>query len=84
MDDKKENEKRKGETPIPDDLESLLSEHQLLALRRVEGFGWQLKFVRRPLFLAPVIIIMNNDGDSIGVLEEDGKINMEPDIKIRP
>ncbi len=84
MDREKEKEKRKREKPIPDDLESVLNEHQLLALHRIENFGWQLHFVRRPLFQAPVAVIINNEGDSIGVLEEDGRINMEPDIKIRP
>jgi hypothetical protein len=78
-----DEEKRKGEPPIPDHLEEVLNEHQLLALHRIEGFGWELRFVRRPLFQAAIPVVYNNEGTSIGVLEEDGRINMEPDIQIR-
>ncbi|MDT8385967.1 MAG: hypothetical protein RQ736_00530 [Thiogranum sp.] len=79
-----DREKRTGEKPpVPDDLNKLLQPEQLSALRQIEGFGWQLKFVRRPLFQDPVAIVYSADGTKIGVLEEDGRLNMEPDIKVR-
>ena len=76
-------EKRDREDPIPDNLEKILSEFQLLALHRIEGFGWELRFVRRPPFQAPTVVVFSADGNKIGVLEEDGRINMEPDIQLR-
>jgi hypothetical protein len=60
-----------------------MSETQALALHQIESFGWHLEFLRRPLFQDPVVIVVNADRTKIGVLEEDGRINMEPGIKIR-
>ena len=76
-------EKRKGSTPVPDNLTGMLNQLQLLALRQIEQFGWSLRFVRRPMFQSAVPVVMDGQGAKIGVLEEDGRINMEPDIKVR-
>lgn len=76
-------EKRKGDKPIPDRLEDVLNDVQMLALRQIQRFGWQLRFVRKPLFQEPVPVVFSADGDKIGILEEDGRINMEADIKVR-
>lgn len=76
-------ERRKGEKPIPDNYKSLLNEAQIIALNRLTAFGWNLKFVRRPLFQEPVPVLWNAHGNKIALLEEDGKLNMKPDIKIR-
>jgi hypothetical protein len=78
-----DKEKRKGDEPVPAHLEKVLSEMQMLALHQVESFGWQLRFVRRPLFQEPVPVVFSADGAKIGVLEEDGRINMEPEIEVR-
>lgn len=77
------DEKRDQEKPIPDNLEEMLSDFQIMALHRIEGFGWELRFVRRPTFQVPTVVVFSADGAKIGVLEEDGRINMEPDIKLR-
>lgn len=78
-----DREKRKGEKPIPDNLNKLLNPIQMAALRQIEGFGWQLRFVRRPLFQDPVPVVYSADGTKIGLLEEDGRLNMEVEIKVR-
>ncbi|MCW9024208.1 MAG: hypothetical protein OQK73_05955 [Gammaproteobacteria bacterium] len=76
-------EKRKGETPIPDHVKDYLNEAQLGELHKIEGFGWELKFIRRPLFLEKVAVVINPEGNSIGILEEDGRLNLEPNIDLR-
>lgn len=81
MKDKKD--KRKGVEPVPEDVEAHLNEPQLCRLRSIEGFGWRIKYIRRPLFQTPVIIVVNSEGDEIGTLEEDGGLNLKPDIEIR-
>ncbi|PCI46235.1 MAG: hypothetical protein COB51_07535 [Moraxellaceae bacterium] len=84
MNDKKEKKcKRKGVEPVPDDVEAHLNEAQLCRLRSIEGFGWRIKYIRRPLFQIPVIIVMNAEGDEVGILEEDGSLNLKPDIEMR-
>ncbi|MCM8856923.1 MAG: hypothetical protein LC541_04950 [Candidatus Thiodiazotropha sp.] len=76
-------ENRTGEVPIPENLDEVLNNLQLLALQKAEGFGWKLKFVRRPLFQEVVPVISSPTGRKIGILEENGEINMHPDTVIR-
>lgn len=78
-----DQEKRKGDKPVPENITRFLNELQILALRRVENFGWRLQFIRRPLFQEPVVVVIDGEGKKIGILEDDGRINMAPDIKIR-
>jgi hypothetical protein len=77
------NDKRDQQAPIPDNLDAILSEFQLMALHRIENFGWELHFVRRPMFQVPTVVVFSADGKKIGVLEDDGRINMNSDIKLR-
>ena len=78
-----DKDKRKGDEPVPHNAIEMLNEMQVLALRQIERFGWRLQFIRRPLFQDPVPVVVDSEGEKIGILEEDGRINMEPDIKVR-
>jgi len=60
-----------------------LSAAQLDALVTLEAFGWQLSFVRRPLFRDPVPVLFHAGQDRYVVLEADGSINASPDLPIR-
>jgi len=77
------DDKRKGDKPIPDNLKDHLNADQLAQLVTIEKFGWSLKYIRRPLFQECVVVVVNPDGSSIGVLERDGRLNLEPDIETR-
>ena len=77
------DDKRKGDKPVPDDLHEHLNYAQLSLLRTIEGFGWSLKFVRRPLFREPVVVVTNPEGSTIGILEEDGRLNLDPAVDTR-
>ena len=75
---------RRGNKPsIPPNVDSLLNEAQRLALNKIENFGWQLAFVRQPLFETPIAVVTSPDRQRFAVLETDGEVNMEPDIVIR-
>ncbi|MDH5600547.1 MAG: hypothetical protein OEY78_04495 [Gammaproteobacteria bacterium] len=76
-------EKRQGDSAIPQDVKGFLNNAQLAELHHIERFGWILKYIRRPLFQEPVVVVVNPDGSSIGVLEEDGRLNLEPGIDTR-
>jgi len=76
-------DKRYTEVPVPDNLDDYLNEAQLRTLRKVEDFGWQLAFIRRPLFQDIVPVVVSDDGTKHGVLEEDGNINMQHELMIR-
>lgn len=76
-------EKRKDILPVPDNLEELLNRRQMQALQHIESFGWQLRFVRRPLFQEPIPVILSPRGDRYAILERDGRINITHDLNIR-
>jgi hypothetical protein len=76
-------EKRKGVNPIPENLKEVLNEAQLETLNKMEGFGWMLEFVRRPLFQGITPVLFHPDSKRYGVLEDDGTLNMQSDTKIR-
>lgn len=78
-----DKDKRRGEKPIPENLKDFLNEEQLAAVKKMEEFGWKLKFVRRPAFEKPMVVVTSGAGGKIGVLEEDGRVNMEADVKLR-
>ena len=79
-------ERRQTQSPIPHNLEELLSELQLLAIRRVEDFGGRLWFVRRPLFqdVVPVVNCSLSHGAETAVVELDGSLNTKHGLFIRP
>lgn len=82
-DTQSQRERRNGVTPIPMNLREFINDDQRRTLKQIEGFGWELAFVRRPLFQDPVVVIRNSEATAYSVLEDDGSINAEPDITIR-
>lgn len=84
MSDDASIENRTGMPPIPEDLSAYLTENQRLAVRSIEGFGWELKFVRRRDLDRPVVVVSNPTGQMLGVLEEDGRLNLQHAYRFRP
>ena len=78
-----DNERRKGMNTVPENLEELLNEAQLNTLRSIERFGWQLHFIRRPLFQDVVPVLISREGNKYAVLEANGSINERVDLDIR-
>jgi hypothetical protein len=77
------NEKRTSEAELPDNALGMLTEMQRISLRRIENFGWTLKFIRHPSFEPPLVVVENSTGISVGVLDEDGGVDMSPKILLR-
>lgn len=77
------DEKRKGEKPVPNNVEDYLNIFQQDALGEIKDNGWNLKFVRRSDSEQLSIVLENVMGSEIAVLEEDGEINYESGIVIR-
>lgn len=77
-------ENRRGaQKAVPIDLGRYLNESQLLALHSLESFGWQLWFVRRPLFMQPVVVVSNAESTQHAQLEEDGSVNLKSPLQLR-
>ncbi len=64
-------------------LRALLNEDQRMTLADLERFGWELKFVRRPLFLPSIPVVADADRKKFAVLEIDGTLNEQPGFDIR-
>lgn len=64
-------------------LRAGLTPAQLSALPTLELFQWKLRFVRRPMFAAPIPVLVAADGQRFVVLEPDGSINENPGFEIR-
>lgn len=79
MDDCKRNKSK----PIPMDVKEYLNDAQRAQLNKIEGFGWSIKFIRRPLFQEPEVVVTNPEGSSIGILENDGRLNLESAMETR-
>jgi hypothetical protein len=76
-------ERRTGEVPASGDLKGLLNEAQLSTLGKMERLGWELRFVRRPMHQDTVSVLLHRQSNKVGILEYDGTLNTQPDIKIR-
>jgi hypothetical protein len=76
-------ERRQRMDAVPLNLREFLSCDQRRSIKQIAGFGWQLAFVRRQIFLEPIVVIQNSDGSRLSVLECDGTVNEQPDIRFR-
>ena len=65
------------------ELRAELNEAQLETLGPLERFGWELKFIRHPLFQPAIPVIFDGDRKTFAVLEADGKLNEHPPFDIR-
>jgi hypothetical protein len=79
-----QRERRTIDRPQARALERLLNTAQLETLHSIEHFGWELKFVRKPLFQPAVPVVFDPDRSHFAVIEEDGRLNENPQLKIRP
>lgn len=79
-----DRERRSGADPDDSRLRAGLTAEQLSALRTLEQFRWTLRFVRRPMFQAPIPVVFPPEGMHFAVLEADGTINESPGFELRP
>jgi len=66
------------------ELRRQLNEAQLDTLGELERYGWELKFVRRPLFQPLIPVLRDPDRKHYAILEVDGTLNEHPPFVIRP
>lgn len=66
------------------ELRRELNEAQQDTLGELERYGWELKFVRHPLFQPCVPVLYDPDRKGYAVLEPDGTLNEHPPFPIRP
>lgn len=78
-----DSERRKIERERSTELKRELNSDQLMTLRGLEQFGWELKFIRRPPFQPKVAVVFDGDRKSYAIIEADGSLNEKNDLNIR-
>ena len=78
-----EKERRSGQKELSSVLKRQLNDAQLMTLRGLESFGWELKFIRRKPFQEPIAVIFDGDRKKFAVLRADGTLNENPAFDIR-
>ncbi|HET7560896.1 MAG TPA: hypothetical protein VFJ87_00780 [Rhodanobacteraceae bacterium] len=78
-----DKERRSGAKPLAVRMLRDLNEAQQLTLASLEKFGWELKFIRHPLFMPAVPVMFDPDQKKFAVLEDDGSLNEAAALKLR-
>jgi len=76
-------ERRTGNPVLTRETFSYLSQQQLSTLNRLERFGWNLKFVRHPLFQDVTAVISNPEISDVAIIEDDGTFITDHDLFFR-
>ena len=76
-------DKRLGDKPVPDNIKDHLNDLQIQSLQRLENFGYRLKFVRRPIFQEVVVVVVDSQEKTLGVLKSDGSLDLHSEIQFR-
>ncbi|MDE2408651.1 MAG: hypothetical protein KGL91_12430 [Xanthomonadaceae bacterium] len=77
------SERRTTPHQLSRELRRELNEAQIDTLAGLERFGWELKFIRKPLFKESIPVIFDGDRKVFAILEPDGKLNEHPSFPIR-
>jgi hypothetical protein len=64
-------------------LKRELNDAQSFALTGLEGFGWELKFIRHPLFQDPLVVVFDAERGVYAVIERDGSLNERTPVALR-
>lgn len=64
-------------------LRAELNPAQQDVLTMVEGLGWKLAFVRKPLFQNVVPVVHHAGKNQYGVLRDNGDIEIDPTLNVR-
>jgi len=72
-------DRRKGVAAIPHNRFWFFNEDQYNTYNKLKESGWELYFIRRrPRIRKHTIALINNDGSSIGLLEDNGDFALDP------
>ncbi len=76
-------ERRKDTQRSRREMRDELNEAQRQTMAELERFGWELKFIRRPIFQPSIPVLFDGDRKTFAILEPDGTLNEHPPFDIR-
>ena len=65
--------KRGIKPAVPFGYEALLTQDQRHVVDRCRGFGWELHFIRRPLFSDPVVVMIDASDHQHWLIHDNGE-----------
>lgn len=78
-----DQERRKDDGGARARLRAELNDDQRMALSDLERFGWELKFIRHPMFQDIVPVVFDPDRNHFAVMRPDGTLDENPGFEIR-
>jgi hypothetical protein len=78
-----DKERRRDDPGERAKLRTELNEEQRIALSDLERFGWELKFVRHPMFLDILPVVFDAERNHFAVIRADGTLDENPGFDIR-
>ena len=76
MDASNPSDKRGRQAEIPFGYEALLTEEQRRRIDVCRSFGWELYFIRRPLFMSPTVVMVDSDNSRTWQINDDGELEL--------
>ncbi len=73
--------KRGIKPSVPFGYEALLTEDQRHRIDRCRQFGWELEFIRRPLFTDPVVVMIDGNDRQHWLVSDDGELTAFNDLR---
>ncbi|HET7843928.1 MAG TPA: hypothetical protein VFL14_07245 [Xanthomonadales bacterium] len=70
-----DRERRKGYDRPSRAMERELNDEQVVTLRQLERYGWELKFIRHVPFQPSVAVLFDSDRSHYAILREDGTLD---------
>ena len=74
-------EKRGSQPEVPFGYEALLTDGQRHRIDTCRGFGWELHFIRRPLFLSPTVVMVDADNHKTWQVTDEGELIPFSDLR---
>jgi len=71
-------ERRKCKPDEVTDFEQHLNTAQMKTYTYMTQLGWKMYFIRRPLFRKLTVVMKNNAGTRVAVIEQDGRSTVNP------
>ena len=71
-------ERRKCKPDEVTDFEQHLNTAQMKTYTYMTQLGWKMYFIRRPLFRKLTVVMKNNAGTRVAVIEQDGRTTVNP------
>jgi len=78
-----DRERRKSNISFQNNLEETLNAAQRQALPGIKYMGWILRCLRKPLFAAPLLVVQNINDGRIGIMDVNGRIKAQANIRLR-